>query len=43
MFAKEDQLANLESLVGKNHLIMVKFSGGKYLLTNQPIASGAGA
>ena len=39
IFAKEDQLANLESLAGKDRLITVKESGGKYLLTNQTIAS----
>lgn len=39
IFAKEDQLANLDSLVGKDRLITVKESGGKYLLTNQQIAS----
>jgi hypothetical protein len=38
IFAKEDQLAALESLVGKDRLIPVKVSGGKYLLTNQPIS-----
>jgi hypothetical protein len=35
--AKEEQVENLESLVGKDQLITVKASGGKYLFTNQPI------
>jgi 4-amino-4-deoxy-L-arabinose transferase-like glycosyltransferase len=37
--AKVDQIDNLQSLVGKNQLFTVKASGGKYLLTNQPIPS----
>jgi 4-amino-4-deoxy-L-arabinose transferase-like glycosyltransferase len=37
IFAKEDQVDHLISLVGKDRLITVKASGGKYLLTNQPL------
>jgi hypothetical protein len=39
IFARNDQIDNLTSLVGKEHLITVKSSGGKYLLTNHPILS----
>jgi 4-amino-4-deoxy-L-arabinose transferase-like glycosyltransferase len=39
IFAKADQVDNLESLVGKEHLIEVSSSGGKFLFTNQAIAA----
>ncbi|HSY04089.1 MAG TPA: glycosyltransferase family 39 protein [Acidobacteriaceae bacterium] len=38
IFAREDQLAHLQALVGKDELFMVKGSGGRFLITNQPIA-----
>jgi 4-amino-4-deoxy-L-arabinose transferase-like glycosyltransferase len=37
IFAKTGQLDHLESLVGKDHLITVSASGGKFLLTNHPL------
>lgn len=37
LFARNDQVDNLTSLVGKDRLITVKSSGGKYLFTNQPL------
>lgn len=37
IFAKDDQLDHLESLVGKDRLVTVKTIGGKHLLTNQPV------
>ena len=38
IFAREDQLAHLQALVGKDELFTVKGSGGRFLITNQPIA-----
>jgi 4-amino-4-deoxy-L-arabinose transferase-like glycosyltransferase len=43
IFAKDDQVADLQSLVGKDHLIEVSESGAKYLFTNEPIAPAPGA
>jgi hypothetical protein len=39
LFAKEDQLDHLRSLAGKDGLITVSASGGKFLLTNHPLQS----
>ncbi len=36
IFARTDQIDNLASLVGKDNLITVRTSGGKFLLTNHP-------
>lgn len=36
IFAKEDQLDHLDAVVGKDQLIQVRESGGKFLLTNHP-------
>lgn len=41
IFAKDDQVDGLASLVGKDRLITVKSSGGKFLLTNHPLAAGS--
>lgn len=38
IFAKSNQIDHLESLVGKEQLITVSTSGGKFLLTNHPLA-----
>ena len=37
IFARNDQVDTLESLVGKDRLITVKSSGDKWLFTNQPL------
>jgi len=37
IFAKESQIDDLDSLVGKQKLILVKYSGDKALFTNHPI------
>jgi 4-amino-4-deoxy-L-arabinose transferase-like glycosyltransferase len=36
IFARTDQIDDLASLVGKDNLITVRTSGGKFLLTNHP-------
>jgi 4-amino-4-deoxy-L-arabinose transferase-like glycosyltransferase len=38
LFTKDNQVDDLASLVGKEHLITVEVSGGKALLTNHPLA-----
>lgn len=43
IFAKEDQLDHLASVVGKDQLTTVRASGGKFLLTNHPIAPAGGS
>ena len=43
IFAKDDQVDTLESLVGKDRLIEVRGSGGKFLFTNQPIPTANGS
>jgi hypothetical protein len=40
--AKEDVVPQLESLVGAEHLSVVKESGGKVVLTNHPIVVSRG-
>ncbi len=37
IFARGDQIDDLASLVGKDKLITVRTSGGKFLLTNHPL------
>jgi 4-amino-4-deoxy-L-arabinose transferase-like glycosyltransferase len=39
LLTKDNRVDDLASLVGKEHLITVKVSGGKALLTNHPLAS----
>lgn len=43
IFAKDDQVDDLQSMVGKDRLIQVSASGGKRLFTNQPIAPASGS
>jgi 4-amino-4-deoxy-L-arabinose transferase-like glycosyltransferase len=42
IFARADQVENLQSLAGKSQLIQVSTSGGRFLFTNQPIAAAGG-
>jgi hypothetical protein len=39
IFARNTQIDELASVVGKDRLIIVSASGGKVLLTNQPLVS----
>jgi hypothetical protein len=41
IFARDIQIDTLASLVGRDRLIMVKSSGGKYLFTNLPIGGAS--
>jgi 4-amino-4-deoxy-L-arabinose transferase-like glycosyltransferase len=43
VLALDSQMPKLESLVGRDHLIVLASSGGKSLLTNQPVAAAASA